>query len=276
MTINMFDETAQSANQAKPAEDIFAATDKTPAASSAPMPPGSANMTPPLGPPTALSQGKLQPAIGAVGPITPEGQLSGTTGLSPHARRLILMIVIGVVASGGTFVGWRLWSGRNGGEANLAPAPANPIQSGKEALEKGGSAVGNAIENLQQDSMQKALNPFEQNADTPPAGTPLGTEQTATTTGNSTGPVSTDDKTDTDQDGLTDAEETSLGANPRLVDSDGDGLSDWEEVKVWGTKPLTADSDNDTYPDGEEVQNGYNPNGPGKLLDFEKAKQKVQ
>ncbi len=72
---------------------------------------------------------------------------------------------------------------------------------------------------------------------------------------------------DTDQDGLTDVREIELGTNPRLVDSDSDGLSDWEEVDIFGTNPLKNDSDSDSYLDGEEVQNGYNPLGPGKLLD---------
>lgn len=276
----MFDETPQSDNQAKGVEDIFAATDKAPSsgAPAAPIPQASASAIgvgqPPLGPPTALSQGKLQPAIGAVGSIMPEGQLSGTAGLSPHAKRLILIIIIGVVAAGGTLVAWWLWPGRNSGEANVSPA--NPIQAGKDVNEKGGSAVGNAIENIQQDSMQKALNPLEQNTPSG-SGSSAGTEQGVATGSESVTAVpSADDKTDTDQDGLTDAEEAALGANPRLADSDGDGLSDWEEVRVWNTNPLAADSDNDAYPDGEEVQNGYNPNGPGKLLDFEKAKQKVQ
>ncbi|PJC41108.1 MAG: hypothetical protein CO042_00250, partial [Parcubacteria group bacterium CG_4_9_14_0_2_um_filter_41_8] len=76
---------------------------------------------------------------------------------------------------------------------------------------------------------------------------------------------------DTDQDGLTDAKEFDIGTNYRLVDSDNDGLSDWEEVSIFGTDPLDKDSDNDSYLDGEEVQNGYNPLGDGKLLDFEKA-----
>ncbi len=73
---------------------------------------------------------------------------------------------------------------------------------------------------------------------------------------------------DTDQDGLTDAEEAQLGTNPNQADTDQDGLTDREEVKVYGTDPLKADTDGDGYNDGDEVKNGYNPKGPGKLLNI--------
>jgi len=43
---------------------------------------------------------------------------------------------------------------------------------------------------------------------------------------------------DTDQDGLTDEDETNIyGTNPLLWDTDGDGCSDGEEVD-YGTDPL--------------------------------------
>lgn len=70
---------------------------------------------------------------------------------------------------------------------------------------------------------------------------------------------------DTDQDGLTDEEEASVGSNINIVDTDGDGLSDYEEVKIYTTNPLLADTDGDGYSDGDEVSNGYNPAGEGKL-----------
>ncbi len=72
---------------------------------------------------------------------------------------------------------------------------------------------------------------------------------------------------DSDQDGLTDAEEAQLGTNPATVDSDNDGLFDREEVKVYGTDPLNPDSDGDGFLDGAEVEGGYNPLGPGMLYD---------
>ena len=45
---------------------------------------------------------------------------------------------------------------------------------------------------------------------------------------------------DSDQDGLTDAQELALGTNPLSTDSDGDGRSDLVEVEE-GTNPLEKD-----------------------------------
>jgi hypothetical protein len=71
---------------------------------------------------------------------------------------------------------------------------------------------------------------------------------------------------DSDGDGLSDAVERQLGTDPLNPDSDRDGLSDYEEICVYGTDPLNPDSDGDGFLDGEEVRNGYNPSGPGRLL----------
>lgn len=75
---------------------------------------------------------------------------------------------------------------------------------------------------------------------------------------------------DADGDGLSDAEEASLGTNPDLVDSDNDQLFDRIEVEVYETEPLNPDTDGDGQLDGVEVKNGYDPNGPGVLLDLQK------
>ena len=48
------------------------------------------------------------------------------------------------------------------------------------------------------------------------------------------------------------------------ADSDNDGLTDAQE-KVYGTDINTPDTDSDGYSDGQEVQSGYNPLGSGKL-----------
>lgn len=72
---------------------------------------------------------------------------------------------------------------------------------------------------------------------------------------------------DSDGDGLTDEDELkNYHTNPFQSDSDVDELSDREEVQVYKTDPNKNDSDGDTFLDGKEVQNGYNPNGTGKLL----------
>lgn len=71
---------------------------------------------------------------------------------------------------------------------------------------------------------------------------------------------------DTDGDGLTDEEEAQYGTDPKKADTDGDGLFDFEEINIYKTNPLNPDTDGDSYPDGLEVRNGYNPNGPGRLV----------
>ena len=63
---------------------------------------------------------------------------------------------------------------------------------------------------------------------------------------------------DTDEDGLSDAEELMLGTDPASRDTDGDGLADGEELKL-GTDPRRVDTDGDGMPDGWELKNGLNP-----------------
>ena len=80
---------------------------------------------------------------------------------------------------------------------------------------------------------------------------------------------------DADKDGLTDAEEIAAGTNPVKTDSDSDGLFDYDEVKKFNTDPLNSDTDGDSFLDGEEILGGYNPKGPGKLLNFEAELEKA-
>lgn len=69
---------------------------------------------------------------------------------------------------------------------------------------------------------------------------------------------------DTDQDGLTDAQE--VATDPLNPDSDGDGLADGAET---GSSPSSADSDGDGYPDNIELEQGTNPASPAsKPFDF--------
>jgi hypothetical protein len=89
------------------------------------------------------------------------------------------------------------------------------------------------------------------------------------------------DEVDTDDDGLTDAEEADLGTDPNNLDtdgdllydggefvydtdifdpdSDGDGLPDGNEAYIIGSDPAVADTDGDGVNDGNEVANGTNP-----------------
>ncbi len=71
---------------------------------------------------------------------------------------------------------------------------------------------------------------------------------------------------DSDQDGLTDLEELSLGTNPLLADSDGDGLSDLEEFNL-GTNPLSTDTDGDSISDPWEIEHGFDPLDPNVPYD---------
>ena len=64
---------------------------------------------------------------------------------------------------------------------------------------------------------------------------------------------------DTDDDGLSDAEEAlDCRTDPLVADSDGDLLLDAEEIAT-GTDPMVVDSDGDGMPDGWEVLNGLDP-----------------
>ena len=65
-------------------------------------------------------------------------------------------------------------------------------------------------------------------------------------------PVRAVDDTDTDGDGLTDAEEAIYGTDPNNIDTDGDGLTDGQEIEL-GTNPLVADTDGDGLDDALEI-----------------------
>lgn len=59
---------------------------------------------------------------------------------------------------------------------------------------------------------------------------------------------------DSDEDGLSNRLEKSLGTNPKNADSDGDSLSDGQEYNTYKTNPLNRDTDGDALGDGAEVQ----------------------
>ncbi|HTM67814.1 MAG TPA: L,D-transpeptidase family protein [Candidatus Binatia bacterium] len=50
-------------------------------------------------------------------------------------------------------------------------------------------------------------------------------------------------------------------------DTDNDGLTDLQETTIYKTDPAIADTDSDGFPDGLEVRNGYSPRfGEGKRM----------
>jgi len=51
--------------------------------------------------------------------------------------------------------------------------------------------------------------------------------------------------------------------NLKTQDSDQDGLTDSDETNIYRTEPNKADTDGDGYKDGEEIQNSYDPNKAG-------------
>jgi hypothetical protein len=73
-------------------------------------------------------------------------------------------------------------------------------------------------------------------------------------------PTPDDPSLDTDSDGLTDVDESTLyGTEPRDADTDDDGLDDGTELLIHGTNPFLADTDGDGIPDNDEVDAGTNP-----------------
>mgnify|MGYP003855750369 CR=1 FL=1 len=72
---------------------------------------------------------------------------------------------------------------------------------------------------------------------------------------------------DSDNDGITDVDESALGTNPNNSDSDNDGLSDGQEVQAYGTNPLSSDSDSDLIDDLFEVNNNLDPLSDDSLGD---------
>ena len=65
-----------------------------------------------------------------------------------------------------------------------------------------------------------------------------------------------DTSKDTDEDGLSDLYEQSLGTDPENTDSDFDGISDGDEMNIHASNPLKMDTDDDGFTDLEEVKAG--------------------
>jgi hypothetical protein len=73
-------------------------------------------------------------------------------------------------------------------------------------------------------------------------------------------PTPDDPTLDTDSDGLSDIDETTLyGTEPDNSDTDDDGLDDGTELLIHGTNPLLADTDGDWIADKDEVDAGTDP-----------------
>ena len=73
-----------------------------------------------------------------------------------------------------------------------------------------------------------------------------------------------DADSDTDGDGLTNAQELELGTSPSFADTDSDTLSDYAEFYETNTDPLKADTDGDTLNDSDDIALMH----PAQLLVF--------
>jgi cell wall-associated NlpC family hydrolase len=109
---------------------------------------------------------------------------------------------------------------------------------------------------------------------TPAPFVPAGTPSATVTPPGGTGPIDpaatmpgyqidpgvdiSDPSADSDNDGLTNHFEMTIGSNPTVADTDLDGLIDGFEASL-GTDPTKMDSDLDGFTDGMEVQFGTNP-----------------
>jgi hypothetical protein len=83
------------------------------------------------------------------------------------------------------------------------------------------------------------------------------------------------DFSDSDNDTLSEYEESLYGTNRFSADTDQDFLSDAEEIFLYGTSPLLADSDNDTFNDAWEIENGFNPLDPLEPLQMIQTQQLI-
>ena len=92
-------------------------------------------------------------------------------------------------------------------------------------------------------------------------GTPTPNADEVVPAGKATATQTAADRADDDSDGLTNAAEDEAGTDPRLADTDEDGLTDGEESAEIGTSPLSADTDSDGVLDGDEVAQGTDPLG---------------
>jgi hypothetical protein len=77
-------------------------------------------------------------------------------------------------------------------------------------------------------------------------------------------PIAPAGDADSDGDGLSDAQEATLGTDPANPDTDEDGLFDGAEVTA-GTDPTLYDTDGDGFGDNAEVVNGSDPNDPASV-----------
>ncbi len=235
-------------------EDIFNEVDASEPTVKGPAmqpirPMGSPTATSPLDSASPLAPGPVKPGS-PFKPVAPRPagmmtEAAKPSGLKKIIKIIVIIVIIGIVLAGLAAAGWF------------------GLNMYNEYAYRAATANMNA-------NVNQTIPPV-----TPPVNTappvvpePVVTPEPAVTTTNDTTLVNTPPPAplDTDRDGLMDTEEALYGTDINNPDTDNDELTDRDEVIIFKTDPLNPDSDGDSYLDGEEIQNGYDPNGPGKLL----------
>lgn len=75
-------------------------------------------------------------------------------------------------------------------------------------------------------------------------------------------------RSDSDSDGLGDAEEKTAGTNPLMSDTDHDGLADVQEIQLTKTSPVLSDTDGDGQDDGMEDSDGDGLSNLDEVYEF--------
>jgi len=246
----------QNNNAANKVDDIFAETDKT---TNAPYPPLSAS--PANNPEIETSR---------VGLVSGNDGEKNDSSKNRWLKIALIVIVVIIIILGAYLVYAKVFSGQTANEQLLSNTVDKTTEtetvnktagtfvepaSKKKADDLGETTSSNTPEEITSEN-QSAVSAVDGQVANSEEGLPATPEAMA-----NGGSLSAD----SDNDGLLDSLEKTIGTNINVIDTDNDGLSDYEEVEVYHTNPLNADSDGDTYADGEEVKNGYDPNGPGKL-----------
>lgn len=255
---------AQNKQNQEAVDDIFAETDKLP---------GGAATSNTAGAPISNTAGQAMPNVEVetqrVGLNADE--MGGDEMEKPGSNRWFKVILIVIIAAILLLSGYLAYSKffRSSEEIVNLPTPnSSKTSSETNSQTPSNNQVGSSVpltgeeNNIATSSAEESQIPGV-NAPVVVATTTIPSSSTTTTISVATATPST--LIDSDNDGLTDAEEKLAGTNINVIDTDNDGLSDYEEVKIYHTNPLNADTDGDGYLDGAEVKGGYNPNGPGKM-----------
>lgn len=225
------------------------------------------SISPSMSAPDALSVGLLSPKGVPLGkkneatvPPPPTGGLPPTNqGVNlgnynkmsaPILGKILLFLAVALLLGGLAYGAWWFFYGSKNKSVKLPTVPASQVDQNQTS---GAAGTANIPAQINNDQIL-----FGQAIDSDKDGLDDAREKE----------IGADpQKIDTDGDGLNDGDEVIVyKTSPLISDTDGDGLSDGDEALIWRSNPLNPDTDGDSYQDGEEVRNGYSPIGPGKLF----------